>query len=86
MKIKDFAHDPFISIKKGNSLRRTVDELFRREGFQLNIAFEGEEIHTVAGLVESGLGVSLIPHIKGLEQYNLQIIKVDLENCKEKLV
>ncbi|MCP1145233.1 LysR family transcriptional regulator [Lysinibacillus endophyticus] len=85
VKIKDFAHDPFISIKKGNSLRRTVDELFRREGFQLNIAFEGEEIHTVAGLVESGLGVSLIPHIKGLEQYNLQIIKVDLENCKREI-
>ncbi|SOC21147.1 DNA-binding transcriptional LysR family regulator [Ureibacillus xyleni] len=85
VKIKDFAQDPFISIKKGNSLRRTVDDLFKREGFQLNIAFEGEEIHTVAGLVESGLGVSLIPHIKGLEQYKLHIIKVDLDNCKREI-
>mgnify|MGYP001469116986 CR=1 FL=1 len=85
LKMKDFAKYPFISIKKGNSLRQTVDELFRRGGFQLNIAFEGEEIHTVAGLVESGLGVSLIPHIKGIEQYKLEIMKVDLANCKREI-
>ncbi|RUL56973.1 MULTISPECIES: LysR family transcriptional regulator [Lysinibacillus] len=83
--IEDFAHDPFISIKKGNSLRRTVDELFKQEGLQLNVAFEGEEIHTVAGLVESGLGVSLIPYIKGLEQYKLHVLKVGLPNCKREI-
>ncbi|MEK9198675.1 LysR substrate-binding domain-containing protein [Ureibacillus sp. 179-F W5.1 NHS] len=85
VKIKDFAHDPFICIKKGNSLRKSVDDLFKREGFQLNVAFEGEEVHTVAGLVESGLGVSLIPYIKGLEQYKLKIIRVDARNCKREI-
>ncbi|MFP3918942.1 LysR substrate-binding domain-containing protein [Lysinibacillus telephonicus] len=84
-KVVDFANDPFISIKKGNSLRKTVDELFKREGFKLNVAFEGEEVHTVAGLVESGLGVSLIPHIKGLDQYKVHIINVDGEDCKREI-
>ncbi|MEO4052386.1 LysR family transcriptional regulator [Solibacillus sp. CAU 1738] len=83
--IKEFAKEPFISIKKGNSLRKTVDTLYKREGLTLNVAFEGEEIHTVAGLVESGLGVSLIPHIKGLEQYNVHVISVDAENCKREI-
>ncbi len=83
--IKEFASEPFISIKKGNSLRETVDNLYKKEGFTLNVAFEGEEIHTVAGLVESGLGVSLIPHIKGLEQYNIHIISVNAENCKREI-
>lgn len=85
VKISDFAFDSFISIKKGNSLRKTVDELFKREGFQLNVGFEGEEVHTVAGLVESGLGVSLIPHIKGLDQYKLHIINVDVADCKREI-
>lgn len=62
-----------------------MDDLFKREGFQLNVAFEGEEVHTVAGLVESGLGVSLIPYIKGLEQYKLKIIRVDARNCKREI-
>lgn len=83
--IKDFAHDPFICIKKGNSLRKSVDDLYKREGFQLNVAFEGEEVHTVAGLVESGLGVSLIPYIKGLEQYKLKIIRVEARGCKREI-
>lgn len=85
VKIKDFASDPFISIKKGNSLRKSVDDLYRKEGFRLNVAFEGEEVHTLAGLVESGLGVSLIPHIKGLDQYKLHIIQVDREDCKREI-
>ncbi|MEK4229942.1 LysR family transcriptional regulator [Solibacillus sp. FSL H8-0538] len=85
VKLEQFAAEPFISIKKGNSLRKSVDELYRQEGFVLNVAFEGEEIHTVAGLVESGLGVSLIPHIKGLEQYRLHVIPVAAENCKREI-
>lgn len=85
VKVMQFANEPFISIKKGNSLRKTVDELYRQEGFLLNIAFEGEEIHTVAGLVESGLGISLIPHIKGLEQYRLHVIPVAANNCKREI-
>lgn len=85
IKIKDFAKEPFISIKRGNSLRKSVDSLFKMEGFQLNIAFEGEEIHTVASLVESGLGVSLIPHIKGLEHYKIKTIQVDAENCNREV-
>ncbi|MEK4628049.1 LysR family transcriptional regulator [Solibacillus sp. FSL R7-0682] len=85
VEVKDFAHRPFISIKKGNSLRKTVDELFEQEGFHLNVAFEGEEVHTLAGLVESGLGVSLIPSIKGLEQYHVKLVKVKAENCKREI-
>ncbi|MDN4493301.1 LysR family transcriptional regulator [Ureibacillus aquaedulcis] len=83
--VEDFASEPFISIKKGNTLRKTVDDLFKQEGFQLNIALEGEEIHTVTGLVESGLGVSLIPNIKGLEQYKIRLIEVDAPNCRREI-
>ncbi|HWK23982.1 MAG TPA: LysR substrate-binding domain-containing protein [Ureibacillus sp.] len=83
--VKDFANEPFISIKKGNTLRKSVDDLFNQEGFHLNVAFEGEEVHTITGLVESGLGVSLIPNIKGLEQYNIQLLKVNAPNCRREV-
>ncbi|HWL22910.1 MAG TPA: LysR substrate-binding domain-containing protein [Ureibacillus sp.] len=85
VKVHEFAQYPFISIKKGNSLRQSVDELFKNEGYHLNVAFEGEEVHTVAGLVESGLGVSLIPKIKGIEQYKLHLIHVDSKECRREI-
>ncbi|CAM5204348.1 DNA-binding transcriptional LysR family regulator OS=Ureibacillus acetophenoni OX=614649 GN=SAMN05877842_102170 PE=3 SV=1 [Ureibacillus acetophenoni] len=85
VKVAEFAHLPFICIKKGNSLRQSVDHLFSNEGYKLNVAFEGEEVHTLAGLVESGLGVSLIPKIKGLELYNLNLIRVDSNECKREI-
>lgn len=83
--LKDFAFEPFISIKKGNTLRKSVDDLYKQEGYQLNIAFEGEEVHTVTGLVESGLGVSLIPYIKGLEQYKIRLLEVNAPNCRREI-
>lgn len=85
VEVSDFVEEPFISIKKGNSLRRSVDALYQQEGYVLTPAFEGEEVHTLAGLVESGLGVSLIPHIKGLDQYALQIIPVASPNCQREI-
>lgn len=83
--LQDFVGEPFISIKKGNSLRRSVDALYAQRGYVLTPAFEGEEVHTLAGLVESGLGVSLIPLIKGLEQYALKMIPVDEPNCHREI-
>ncbi|MER2192108.1 MAG: LysR family transcriptional regulator [Solibacillus sp.] len=85
VRLSDFVHEPFISIKKGNSLRRSVDALYKQVGYELVPAFEGEEVHTLAGLVESGLGVSLIPQIKGLEQYALKVIPVDEPNCHREI-
>lgn len=83
--LKDFANEPFISIKKGNTLRKSVDDLYKQEGFQLNVGFEGEEVHTITGLVESGLGVSLIPYIKGLEQYKIRLVNVNAPNCRREI-
>lgn len=85
VQLADFVDEPFISIKKGNSLRRSVDVLYKQAGYELVPAFEGEEVHTLAGLVESGLGVSLIPQIKGLEQYALKVIPVDEPNCQREI-
>lgn len=85
VQLQDFVDEPFISIKKGNSLRRSVDTLYEQAGCKLAPAFEGEEVHTLAGLVESGLGVSLIPQIKGLEQYALKIIPVNEPNCHREI-
>lgn len=46
----------------------TVDELFEKADIQPNIMFEGEEAATAAGFVAAGLGISILPDLKGLDQ------------------
>lgn len=75
--LEDIKEEPFIAIKKGNSLRQLIDEFFLREEIKLNTTFAAEEMHTVAGFVSAGMGVSLIPNIKGLDHYNVKRLKVE---------
>lgn len=77
VKLEDVKNEPFIAIKKGNSLRHLVDELFLEAGIELKTTFAAEEMHTVAGFVSAGMGISMIPNIKGLDDYKVKRLKVD---------
>lgn len=77
VKFEEVKSEPFIAIKKGNSLRQLVDELFLEQGIVLNTTFAAEEMHTVAGFVGAGMGISVIPNIKGLDHYKVKRLKLD---------
>ena len=53
--------DPFILVRHGYGLRSITEELFRGEGIRPEIAFEGEEVATLRGLVAAGLGGAVVP-------------------------
>jgi len=57
----DIAGEDLISLRHGLGLRSTIDSLLSRWGIQPNVAFEGQEISTVLGLVAAGLGVAIVP-------------------------
>jgi DNA-binding transcriptional LysR family regulator len=57
----ELAGEPFVRIRAGSGLREEVDELARAAGFTPTLAFEGEEVHTMRGLVAAGLGVAVLP-------------------------
>ena len=83
--LKEIEGEPFISIKRGNSLRQIVDELLKKGGVTANTTYAGEEMHTVAGFVGAGLGVSIIPDIKGLDYFNVKKLKVIEPKCERKI-
>lgn len=51
----------FIGFKHGYGMRRISDDWCRAAGFAPRLAFEGEDVGTVRGLVAAGLGVALLP-------------------------
>lgn len=83
--LEEIKDEPFISIKKGNSLRQIVDEFFAKVGVTQHTTFAGEEMHTVAGFVGAGLGVSVIPDIKGLDHFNVKKLRVSWPPCYRKI-
>ncbi len=59
--LSDVAGEQFIGFKPGFGMRRISDEWCRQAGFTPTLAFEGEDVATVRGLVAAGLGVALLP-------------------------
>jgi len=82
IELHEIKDEPFVTFKKNYGLRLLADQLFQEAGIQPFITFEGEEIITVAGLVEAKLGVALIPHIFGLDNTNISFLRVINANCQ----
>jgi DNA-binding transcriptional LysR family regulator len=61
VRLAQLAGEPFVGMKRVHGLRLITDVLCRAAGFTPELAFEGEEVDTVRGLVAAGLGVAILP-------------------------
>lgn len=80
--LSQLASESLIVLKKGYALRRTTDQLFAQLGLTPRITFEGEEAATAAGLVAAGLGVSLLPDLRGLDKSKIVQIPIREPKCQ----
>ena len=55
------ADEPFIIFPKSSVLHATIMMACHNAGFAPNVAQEAEQVHTIMSLVQSGLGVALVP-------------------------
>jgi LysR family transcriptional activator of glutamate synthase operon len=60
-RLQDLANLPLILPRSRGGLRRVVDDAFAREGLSERVVYEGDDFSIVQGLVEAGLGVTLVP-------------------------
>ncbi|MFL4906609.1 LysR substrate-binding domain-containing protein [Streptomyces sp. MMS24-I2-30] len=61
IRLAETADETFVTLEPGYGLRRIADDACREAGFKPRVAFEGEEVETLRGLVAAGLGVALLP-------------------------
>ena len=59
--LHDLADEPLILPRSRSGLRKVVDEAFARAGLDERVAYEGDDFTIVQGLVEAGLGITLLP-------------------------
>jgi LysR family transcriptional regulator, transcription activator of glutamate synthase operon len=61
VRMADLAGEAFVATKATSGLREVTDELAAAAGFTPTLAFEGEDVNTLRGLVAAGLGVAVLP-------------------------
>lgn len=61
VRLADVGSEPFVMLERGFGMRSITDALCRRAGFKPSVAFEGQDSHTLRGLVGAGLGVAVVP-------------------------
>lgn len=80
--LKEVAHESFISLKAGYSIRDSTDEYCRAAGFTPNIVCEGEEPASISRLVSAGLGVALVPEAVRRETPSLHLLHIEKPLCE----
>ena len=59
--LEDLAREPLILPRSRSGLRKVIDEAFAVQGLSPRVAYEGDDLAIVQGLVEAGLGSTLLP-------------------------
>lgn len=83
--LKELSEDGFIGIRKGLGMREAIDGFCREAGFTPQIKFEGEDIPTIAALVSSGLGVTIIPAFQGISAKKIKKIAITEPYCHREI-
>lgn len=71
--LADAAAEPFVMLRRTYALRGLSQRLCRAAGFDPVVAFEGDDLPTVAGFVAAGLGVAIVPAPQGTVPAGLRV-------------
>ncbi len=61
IRLAEAANEEYVGFEQGYGLRSITDDWCRQAGYMPRMAFEGQDIDTLLGLVSSGFGVALLP-------------------------
>jgi LysR family transcriptional regulator, transcription activator of glutamate synthase operon len=59
--LADLPNEPLILPRSRSGLRKVIDDAFASQGLTTTVAYEGDDFSIVQGLVEAGLGITLMP-------------------------
>lgn len=64
VRLAEAAAETFVANKPGTGLRESTEELWREAGIAPAVAFEGDDVATLRGMVAVGLGVAVLPRAR----------------------
>ncbi len=79
--LQDCLSEDFVFFSKRAGLRGAVDALFSQINALPRIAYETEEDDVIAGMVEAGFGIAILPDVPSLRSYQLGILTLTDVDC-----
>lgn len=78
IQLSEMKDESFVTLPEGTIFRRIVLNACREIGFTPHIAFEGDDIDALKGLVSAGLGIALMPDVTLVENIPQSTVKIPL--------
>ncbi|MDQ0255728.1 LysR family transcriptional activator of glutamate synthase operon [Evansella vedderi] len=78
LKLRELKDDPFVLLPEGFVFRDIVVNACKELGFEPYVAFEGDDIDALKGLVSAGLGVTLMPEVTLVDSLPRSTVKLPL--------
>ncbi|WP_026674935.1 LysR family transcriptional regulator [Alkalihalobacterium bogoriense] len=78
LKLKQLKGESFILLPEKMKLREMITSACREQGFNPNVAFEGDDVDALKGLVSAGLGISVLPDSTVLENFPRATVKIPI--------
>lgn len=78
VRLSELKDDPFVTLPEGTIFREIVLNACREIGIVPHIAFEGDDIDALKGLVSAGLGVALMPEVTLVDIIPQSTVKLPL--------
>ena len=82
--LKEAARYPQIMFSRTSGFRSLQEQLFAEVGIEVKPVCAAEEIEVVAGLVENGFGISVLPYMDIVRLHNIVTIPVQTSIWKSK--
>lgn len=76
--LREMKDDQFVLFRTGYDMRKLVLEACQQVNFEPHVGFESEDIYTIKGLVEAGLGVTLLPETLLVDQTPLGTVSLPI--------
>ncbi|MBD2846534.1 LysR family transcriptional regulator [Paenibacillus sp. IB182496] len=78
IRLADMREEAFVTLPEGTVFRRIVLQACQQLGFVPRIAFEGDDIDALKGLVSAGLGIALMPEVTLVDNIPQSTVKKPL--------
>ncbi|MCI3923010.1 LysR family transcriptional regulator [Paenibacillus sp. TRM 82003] len=78
VRLQELRDEPFVTLPAGTVFRKITMQACEELGFTPHIAFEGDDIDALKGLVSAGLGVALMPEVTLIDTTPHSTVKIPL--------
>ncbi len=78
IRLRELKDEPFVTLPEGFVFRDIVLNACNQQGFSPHIAFEGDDIDALKGLVSAGLGIALMPEVTLVDNVPRSTVRIPL--------